>query len=352
MGELHFNNVSYSVVIRTLGNSGEKYKRLIGSIKSQVIQPEEIIVAIPNGYELDYSLGSEIIVRAQKGMVSQRAEGINRAHSKNILVVDDDLEFGPNFVLELDLFMNAHHLDCVLPMEGQCSSEHSETINLWYPLLKRIRSGFTGQMFQSCRKSDYLDVVTVTAGHKVFCKSNSLDECYYCQTGNFQCFYINTIKAQNVHFENELWLQQGSLSSYAAYDDPSFFFPFYLQGNTIAYSLRTRYIHLDSASGHTARTRVEEKSIRYFSIARNRTIFWYRFLFQTSSTISRKVYTLLGGIYAFVNYSIYTMAINLNPKYWKSIKALWLGYNEALNVILSKKLTPLGLSYEKRINRK
>ena len=54
---------SYSVVIRTLGNSGEKYSRLLHSIAKQTVEPEEIIVVIPDGYELDYQLGNERIVR-------------------------------------------------------------------------------------------------------------------------------------------------------------------------------------------------------------------------------------------------------------------------------------------------
>ena len=43
-------NLSYSVVIRTLGNTGVKYQALLQSIKAQTIQPEEIIVLIPHVY--------------------------------------------------------------------------------------------------------------------------------------------------------------------------------------------------------------------------------------------------------------------------------------------------------------
>lgn len=339
--------ISYSVVIRTLGG-GEKYRSLLASIKKQTIQPEEIIVAIPEGYELKYSLGTETVIRTEKGMITQRAEGIKYAKSKNILVVDDDIEFGPNFVQELDSYMNIHHLDCVLPMEGKIS-DNATTIDLWYPWYKRFRSGFTGQMFQTNKESDYLDVITVTGGHKVFCGNNELDQCYYCQTGNFQCFYCNTEKAQNVHFEKEIWLQQGSISSYAAYDDAVFFFLFFLQGNTIAYALRTRYTHLDSGTGRVAKSRLEAKRIRYFTIARNRTIFWYRFLYQTSTSLKRRALVLLGGSYALINYSFYTILINLHPKYWKAISALILGYREAFGTIRHRCIEPLGLSYEKRM---
>ena len=83
------------MVIRTLGTAGESYKRLIESINKQIIKPEEIIVVLPVGYTLDYVTGEETIVYSDKGMVSQRAVGIQCAKSEYILVVDDDI-FPPN----------------------------------------------------------------------------------------------------------------------------------------------------------------------------------------------------------------------------------------------------------------
>ena len=75
------NYCSYSVVIRTLGSTGSKYRALIDSIFSQTVQPEEIIVVLPEGYSLDYVSGRERIVYSKKGMVSQRAEGISECNS-------------------------------------------------------------------------------------------------------------------------------------------------------------------------------------------------------------------------------------------------------------------------------
>lgn len=110
--------LSYSVVIRTLGNSGDKYEALLRSLSKQSIQPEEIIVAIPQGYELDRMMGNETVFRATKGMVSQRAEAISVAKSKYILVCDDDIEFNECFVENLYKYLIDNELDCVLPMEG------------------------------------------------------------------------------------------------------------------------------------------------------------------------------------------------------------------------------------------
>ena len=338
-------SLSYSVVIRTLGNSGEKYKALLKSIQAQTVQPEEVIVVIPEGYSLDYEMGNETVIHSERGMVSQRAVGIDAAKSEYILVVDDDIEFEADFVERLASFREAHSLDCVLPKEGFLTGDGDGTINLYYPLFTRIKYAFTGRMFQTRRKSRYIDVITATAGHKVYCGCNKLDECYYCQTGAFACYFINTAKAKQVAFNNEVWLQQGSLSSYAAYDDAAFFYLFYLLGYDIAYSLRTRFNHLDAAVGRPAKDRLEAKRIRVFYIARNRTVFWFRYLYQTSDGILRRIKVILGGIYAFVNYTLYNVLANILPKNWPVISALFIGYKEAFTIMRNNDLPPLNLKY-------
>lgn len=270
--------ISYSVVIRTLGNTGDPYKRLLSSIAKQTIEPEEIIVVIPEGFELDYQMGMERVVRCKKGMVSQRAVGIKEAFSDFILVVDDDLEFDEDMVERLYHYLIENKLDCCLPMQGVQVGSKEKTIDLKYPLSMRIKGGFTGQMLTSRRQSDYLDVLTHTAGHKIFINSNDLDKCYLCTTACFQCFFMKTSVAKSAHFEDELWLEQGRLTSYSAFDEPVFFSKLNKNGLRMAYALRVRYKHLDAKAGHITRSRLEDKKIRYYSIARNRTIYWYKSL--------------------------------------------------------------------------
>lgn len=325
--------ISYSVVIRTLGNSGEPYKRLLQSIANQTIEPEEIIVAIPNGYELDYQLGNERVVRCEKGMVTQRAIGIKEASSDYILVVDDDLEFDDDMVEKLYYYMVENKLDCCLPMQGAPVGQEEKTINLKYPLSIRLRNGFTGQMLTSRRKSDYLDVLTRTAGHKVYINSNELDRCYLCTTACFQCFFINTKIAQSAYFEDEKWLEQGKLTSYSAFDEPVFFSKLNKNGLRMAYALRVRYRHLDAKAGHITRSRLEDKRIRYYSIARNRTIYWYKYIWLSSNGLFEKLKSLMGGVYGFLNYNLFAMAVSCAPKYWGAIKALFMGYKDAYQVI-------------------
>ena len=329
--------LSYSVVIRTLGNTGLKYKALLDSISKQTIQPEEIIVAIPNGYELDYSYGNERIVRCKKGMTTQRAEGILAAKSEYILVVDDDVEFEATMVEELYQYMVVNNLNCCLPMEGGRDNTNVNTMDLRRPLSTRLRSGFTGQMFTSRRKSKYLDVLTLAAGHKIYINSNNLDTCYLCTTACFQCFFIETEFAKAAHYEEETWLEEGSYTSYSGYDEPVFFSKLNKVGLRMAYALRTHYKHLDAGVGHKTRSKLEDKSLRYFSIARNRTIYWYRFIYRYQTSWLNKIRALFWGMYSFVNWTTWTILINCNPKYYKSLKYMYLGYKEAFTLIRSTK---------------
>ena len=308
-------------------------KALLDSIAAQTIQPEEVIVAIPEGYELDYTLGNEKVVRCKKGMATQRAVGIQAAKSDYILVVDDDIEFDPTMIEELYQYMVDNKLNCSIPWSGGSANSEGKVKCINHSLGTRIRRAFTGQMFTSRRKSNYLDVLTLAAGSKIYLNSNRVDTCYLCTVACFQCFFIETKMAQSAHFEEETWLEEGSFTSYSAYDEPVFFSKLNKLGLRMAYAMRTRYIHLDAGAGHRTKDKLHEKSVRYFSIARNRMVYWYRFIYRHQTTWYNKIRALFWGLYSFNNYTIYTVLINLHPKYIKSLKYLFLGYKEAFQLI-------------------
>ena len=93
---------TYSVAIRTLGTAGEKYEKLLNSIKKQTVQPEKIVVVLPEGYALPpYQLGTEEFVFCKKGMVIQRLEALKYIDSQYTLFCDDDVEFDDAFVEKL-----------------------------------------------------------------------------------------------------------------------------------------------------------------------------------------------------------------------------------------------------------
>lgn len=328
------NMFNYSIVIRTLGNTGEKYLQMLQAIDRQTVKPCEVVVVIPEGYRLDYQMGNERIIRSAKGMVTQRAVGISAALGDYLLVLDDDLDFPSDFAEQLYNHLQSHNLDCVLAF-GSGNTPGSVIIPQKTSFKtrlkqagKRMHLAFTGQAFYSHRTSRWFDTIASTGGHRTYvnCEEG------FCQTGAFACFFIKTNKAQSVHFEEELWLEQGNLSSYAAYDDAVFFYKLYLQGGKIAYTHSTDYIHLDAAAGRQAKTRIESKRIRLYTIARNRTIFWHRHIWSNK----RSFRNLAGGLYGMVNYALYNIVVNLYPKYWSAIGALLKGYSDSFRFIRNK----------------
>ena len=322
---------SYSIVIRTLGNTGEKYLQMLQAIERQTVKPKEILVVIPKGYTLDHQLGNEKIIHSGKGMVTQRAVGIMEAKGEYLLVLDDDLDFPPNFAEQMYTHLQAKQLDCVLAFgnggateNGSAQKKGSFKNNLKQSL-KRLRLAFTGQAFYSRRQSKWFDTIASTGGHRTYIKCEE----GLCQTGCFQCFFIKNDVAHKIKFEEETWLEQGSLSSYAAYDDAVFFYKLYLQGGKIAYTQDTDYNHLDAAAGRPAKDKLTGKRIRLYTISRNRTIFWHRHIWSNHHSL----HNFIGGIYGMVNYALYSTLVNLYPKNWPAIGALYQGYRDAFKFI-------------------
>lgn len=330
---------SYSIVIRTLGNTGEKYRRMLDAIGRQTVQPEEVLVVIPHGYELDHQLGTERIVRSEKGMVTQRVVGIQEATGDYLLVLDDDLDFPTDFVEKLHKTLQQRNLDCVLsfcrgwndgkktPTEAPKPQKPSAK-QLIENKIRNLRSAFTGQAFYTNRRSEFFDVTTTTAGHRTYMRN----EQGLCSTGSFQCFFIKNEVAKRVRMEEELWLEQGRLTKYASFDDGVFYYKLYLQGGRIAYAQDTGYLHLDAAAGRQATNPVEAKRIRIYAMARNRIIFWHRHIWGNKKNLK----TLAGGIYFMTNYFVYNLLTNITPRKWPVIGALAGGYCDAVKFIRNK----------------
>ena len=308
------------MVIRTLGNAGDKYLALLNSIQRQTLQPAEVVVVIPEGYPLDHRIGNERVIRSAKGMVTQRAMGICSANSEWLLVVDDDVQLPDDFAEKVLGYAALRQLDCVLCSPHEQNSIADEGRKKPFTTARRMRLAFTAQAFYSTRKSAFFDTITTSGGHRTYVNHpNGL-----CQTGPFFCFMVKADKARGVHFEEDAWLEQGTLTSYAAYDDACFFYKLYLAGARIAYCHSVRCLHLDAAAGRPAESAMQARCRRLYSIARNRTLFWRKYIFGRRRTLRN----LLGGLHGIFGYALYNTLINLHRP--AAIRAMFLGYKEAL----------------------
>ena len=105
---------SYSIAIRTLGTSGEKFQKELVSLCAQTVLPERVIVYIAEGYHKpDFTIGKEEYVWTPKGMMSQRVLPYDEISSDCILMLDDDVLLAPDSAEKMLRATVDHNADCV-----------------------------------------------------------------------------------------------------------------------------------------------------------------------------------------------------------------------------------------------
>jgi Glycosyltransferases involved in cell wall biogenesis len=296
------NRQSYAVVIRTLGNGGDKYKQLLDSILQQTVVPEEIIVVIPMGYTLDYITGSEKVIYSEKGMIIQRAVGIQAATSDYILVVDDDVCFNKTFISDIFSAINDTGADVIVPAEEGDVIASRNYKELFKTVISNLKYIFIGQRFVLLNSS-YRIKFAATGTCSINLKIDN-SQYYKTQSWTFQCFFMNTEKAKRVKLENERWLEN---VGYAIYDDQVFAYKSFQQGDQAMYMPAIRYTHLDGGAGHVkTEDNVSRLKKKLYANAYNRTVFWYKFLYIPSSAV-RRVWLICWYLYATINtFILYT----------------------------------------------
>ena len=106
--------MNYSIAIRTLGTSGEKFVRELESIKRQTVQPEKVIIYIAEGYPRpEYTIGKEEYVWVKKGMMRQRVLRYDEIDSPLIMLLDDDVELESDSAEKMIEALVKNNLDCL-----------------------------------------------------------------------------------------------------------------------------------------------------------------------------------------------------------------------------------------------
>lgn len=106
--------LTYSVVIRTLGTAGDKFREELQSISRQTVQPERVVVYIAEGYARpDFTVGREEYVWVKKGMTAQRLLPYDDIGSDVLFMLDDDVRLAPDSAERMLRAMEEHNADCV-----------------------------------------------------------------------------------------------------------------------------------------------------------------------------------------------------------------------------------------------
>ena len=107
--------IEYSAVIRTTGHSIDLDGEL-ESLQRQTIPPDEIVIVIPRDVGA-WTTPAPVVrfVHSDRGMVTQRAEGIRAARHDLLLLLDDDVVLEETAAERILSVLTASQAACVVP---------------------------------------------------------------------------------------------------------------------------------------------------------------------------------------------------------------------------------------------
>lgn len=275
-------DIDYSVIIRTTGKAHEKYQRLLNSIAKLEPKPKEIIVVLPEGYDLPKErLGNEIFYFSPKGMVVQRMDGIKKCTTKYALICDDDVSFEVDFVQKLYRpiaegkgKLSVGPLYSFLPAKGKMA------------ILCSMMANAAPTLFH---KDRYVSVLR-SSGYSYNRHLNGNERRYYeTQSAAWTCFFGEIEAIKKIDFEDEMWLDS---HGYSALDDQTMFYKAWLRKIKTITVADAKYEHLD---GKTS-VRNNRKPV-LFSTGYNRVVFWHRFIYSQQAGVVAKIWTFVCFIY-------------------------------------------------------
>lgn len=270
--------INYSVIIRTTGKAGEKYQALLDSIDHLEPKPAQIIVVLPEGYDLPKErLGWETFYFSRKGMVAQRVYGIEKCETKYALICDDDMAFPADLVRKLYrpiaegiCRITAGPLYSLLPPQGPMAA------------VCTLLGSAPATLFH---KDRYISVLR-TSGYSYNRRLDSGDRRVYdTQSLSGGCLFAETEAIREIGFHEEAWVE---MKGYAALEDQVLFYKGWLRGIRACVVPDALYEHLDA--GTSTKNNAEAPS---YAMSFNRVVFWKRFLLEQQKNGLCRVWTWL-----------------------------------------------------------
>ena len=269
------DHIDYSVVIRTIGKAGEKYQRLLDSIRNLEPQPKEVLVVLPEGYALpEERLGYETFLLSQKGMVRQRLKGLDYCKTPYALFCDDDVCFGQDFVEKL-----------YKPIEEGLGSFSAGPLYSFLPkkYFHAIIDCVMGTAAPTFFHRDRYVSVLRTTGYSYNRHLNNIKPYYETQSLPWTCFFADVRAFRMIKLEEEIWLDA---KGYAAMDDQTMFYKAWLKALKTIVVTDAEYEHLDAKTSTSIKTIDAPYSLRF-----NRVIFWHRFIYNQQKNFVLKLWS-------------------------------------------------------------
>ena len=258
--------ISYSIAIRTLGRAGEKYQKLLDSIAKSKIQPEKIVVVLPEGFSIPKEqIGCEEYVYCSKSMIQQRIEALKYITSEYTLFLDDDISFDEDFVEKLMKPLEEKKYDC---STGPLFS--------FFPasLAGKIAGTLTASVSVSLFHRDMYVKILRSGGWSYHTFDTSKKRYYPTESFAWTCFMIRTDVMRDLKMEDEkIWLER---FGYAAGDDRVMAYKLVKKGYKACIVSNALYVHNDAKTSTSKEEMINTKPT--FCMYYMHRVFWQRFI--------------------------------------------------------------------------
>ena len=256
----------YSIAIRTLGRAGEKYQKLLDSIKKSSIQPQKVIVVLPEGFDPPAErLGDEQFVYCPKSMIGQRIEALKYIDTEYTLFLDDDIAFDERFVQKLLEPLDEGLYDC---STGPLFSFFPQSV------AGKIAGALTASVSLSFLHRDMYVKILRSGGWSYHTFDTAHKRYYPTESFAWTCFMIRTRVMRELRMEDEkVWLER---FGYACGDDRVMAYKLVRLGYKACIVANALYTH------HDARTSTSAQEMRnttpIFCMYYMHVVFWNRFI--------------------------------------------------------------------------
>ena len=303
----------YSIAIRTLGTSGDKFVRELESIKRQTIQPEKVVIYIAEGYKRpEYTIGKEEYVWVKKGMMYQRVLPYDEIDTPLIMLLDDDVELADDSAEKMLAALVDHHLDCIAAVTFR---------NYLIPLSKKFYIAATNLVFPHW--SDIWSVKIHSNGS--FSYNNHITrDVYLSQLWKKNVFH-------DLHLEDELWLEQ---FGFPFGEDVVMFNKLYKNGYRLGMHYNCGVKHLNAQSSSSGFQRNPKK---FHTRSMASLMIWYRTCYNLNGLLFfKKVWAAI----SFTFKALWLFLVHIGASvYLRSPKVLWYyskGIYDGLNMIRAR----------------
>ncbi len=254
---------SYSIAIRTLGTAGDKFRKELESVRSQIVQPERVIVYIAEGYTRpDFTVGDEEYVWVKKGMMAQRIIPYDEIKSPCVLMMDDDVLLAPDSAERMLKALIENDADCV---GADVFQNHKMGFG------KKVFAAITNMVFPHWSRTWAFKIHRNGSFSYNNCPSKSF---YWSQSCGGPAMMWRKEAYERIHLEDEKWLDS---LGFAYGDDALETYKLYRNGGRLGVLYDSGIQNLDAGTSSTAFRKSPE---RIYIRTKASFMIWWRSIYR------------------------------------------------------------------------